>query len=445
MTFSTDEQTKSDLAIISTASNLSIAGLFKPATIGGQALLLQMLNHPVTDIDVLQNRINNIAYLHQNNIKINFDKEETDFIEHYLNQGKGPAKASVIRAVKNSLANYVSPSNNYYVLTRGVALLISLINDLNAFCSNLNGERRLTLFDDIDKIIGAIKNSDNNLDFKKLNSKEKLSGLELEKCDSLFRYKLYRQIKNLLNAVYEIDVYGAVAQTAIRLNFTYPQFVDAPDPLLEVDDLFHPLVTNPVSNNLTLNENNNLCFITGANMAGKSTLLKSVGIAILLAHVGFPVPASALKLSLFRGLFTTINLSDNINAGHSHFYAEVLRIKEMALNINKLGSIIVIFDELFRGTNVKDAHDASLAIIKALAQIKGCLFIISTHIAEVAEQLQNIDHIFFKCLTTSLKNNEPVYNYKLQDGVTAERLGMKIINDENILGLLKSVSSHTSS
>lgn len=115
----------------------------------------------------------------------------------------------------------------------------------------------------------------------------------------------------------------------------------------------------------------------------------------------------------------------------------------MATNINKLGSIVVIFDELFRGTNVKDAHDASLAIIKALAEVKGSVFMISTHIAEVAEQLQSTKHIFFKCLTTSLKNNEPVYNYKLQDGVTTERLGMKIINDENILALLKSASSRT--
>lgn len=113
----------------------------------------------------------------------------------------------------------------------------------------------------------------------------------------------------------------------------------------------------------------------------------------------------------------------------------------MAINISELGNIVVIFDELFRGTNVKDAHDASLAIIEALAQVKGCLFIISTHIAEVAEQLQTTRNIFFRCLTTSLKDNEPVYDYKLRTGITTERLGMKIINDENILGLLQNAST----
>ncbi len=441
MIFSTDEQTINDLAINGSASKLSITGLFKPATIGGQALLMQLFNRPLADIDLLRNRLSTIAYLHHHDIKINLNKEEVDFIEHYLNQGKGPVKASAIRAAKNAFANYLSPSNHYYVISSGVVLLIKLINNLDTVCHSFTGDPKPTLLNNIKMLIDSLKESDKNLDFVTLKPQENISGLALEKYDSLFRYKAHRQIKNLLNAIYELDVLTAAAQTAALLNFAYPQFTDAPGPLLELEGLFHPLLTNPVTNNITFNQSNHLCFITGANMAGKSTLLKSVGIAVLLAHVGFPVPASAMTLSLFNGLFTTINLSDNINAGHSHFYAEVLRIKEMAINISELGNIVVIFDELFRSTNVKDAHDASLAIIKALAQVKGCLFIISTHIAEVAEHLQTTENIFFRCLTPGLKNNEPVYDYKLRSGVTAERLGMKIINDENILGLLQNASS----
>lgn len=105
-------------------------------------------------------------------------------------------------------------------------------------------------------------------------------------------------------------------------------------------------------------------------MSGKSTFLKTIGLHIYLAHLGFPVPAKKLKISIFDGLFTTINLADNLNLGYSHFYSEVKKVKDIVLKINSKKNLIVIFDELFRGTNVKDAYDASLIIISTLAKIR---------------------------------------------------------------------------
>ncbi len=71
-------------------------------------------------------------------------------------------------------------------------------------------------------------------------------------------------------------------------------------------------------------------FLTGANMAGKSTFIKPLGIAMYLGHMGFPVPASRMEFAVRDGIFTTINLPDNLSRGASHFYAEVLRIKNVA-------------------------------------------------------------------------------------------------------------------
>ncbi len=147
----------------------------------------------------------------------------------------------------------------------------------------------------------------------------------------------------------------------------------------------------------------------------------------------FLVPAKNLKISIFDGLFTTINLTDNLNLGYSHFYSEVKRVKDIVLKINSQKNLIVIFDELFRGTNVKDAYDASLIIISTLAKIQDNLFFISTHLLEVAENLDNKDSIMFNCFESELINQKPLYDFKIKEGISKERIGMLIIKNENRL------------
>lgn len=175
-------------------------------------------------------------------------------------------------------------------------------------------------------------------------------------------------------------------------------------------------------------------------MAGKSTFLKSVGLSIYLSHLGFPVPATRMKTTIYNGIISTINLSDNMNRGYSHFYSEVKRVKETALKIKEKRNLFVIFDELFRGTNVKDAYDASLLILKSFAKITNCTFYISTHITEVAEEIKNISSIQFMYFDSELVDDQPIYNYKLLSGVSHERLGMLILKNEKIIDILDSIS-----
>ena len=210
---------------------------------------------------------------------------------------------------------------------------------------------------------------------------------------------------------------------------------------LILQDIFHPLIDNPVPNDVEFRVDKNICFVTGANMAGKSTFLKSAGICIFLSQIGFPVPAGYMKTGVFKGLITTINLSDNITQGSSHFYSEVLRVKYVAERMNQSQQIFVIFDELFRGTNVKDAYDASLAIIKAFAKVRKSFFIISTHIVEVANELAEINNIGFKYMETIFDEGIPRYSYKLQNGITEERMGMWIVNNEGIVDMINKLNS----
>jgi DNA mismatch repair protein MutS len=206
--------------------------------------------------------------------------------------------------------------------------------------------------------------------------------------------------------------------------------------LVDIKGLHHPCIKNAVRNDVLIEQDRNLCFLTGANMAGKSTYLKSLSLAVYLAHVGFPVPATAMQTTLFKGLITTINLSDNINSGYSHYYSEVKRLKKVAEKIISQDNLFIVFDELFRGTNVKDAYDASLATITALSKIKSSVFLISTHIVEIASEIKAYENIVFKYFDSQIDNDKPVFDFKLKDGVSAETLGYFIFKNEGILEIL---------
>src|SRR5207249_264088 len=100
----------------------------------------------------------------------------------------------------------------------------------------------------------------------------------------------------------------------------------------------------PVAYDITLDHENNFLFLTGANMAGKSTFIKSVGAAVFLAHVGMGVPAKKMQLTLFDGLLSNINVVDNISKGESYFYNEVQRIKNTILKINDGRKWLILID-----------------------------------------------------------------------------------------------------
>jgi DNA mismatch repair ATPase MutS len=137
-------------------------------------------------------------------------------------------------------------------------------------------------------------------------------------------------------------------------------------------------------------------------MAGKSRLMKAIGIAMYLAHMGFPIAAASISFSVREGIYSSINVVDNIGLGYSHFYAEVVRVKQAAEAAASGKRLLLMFDELFKGTNLKDAFDGTLAVTRAFAEYRDCLFIVSTHIIEVGEALKELPNIQFEYLICPL-------------------------------------------
>jgi DNA mismatch repair ATPase MutS len=153
--------------------------------------------------------------------------------------------------------------------------------------------------------------------------------------------------------------------------------------------------------------------------------------------MGFPVAASSMEFSVMDGLYTTVNLPDNLGIGASHFYAEVMRVKKIATELHAGKALFVLFDELFRGTNVKDAEEATIAVTQGFSAHRNSLFIISSHIMEAGEALGNNNHMRFLYLPTRMNGHTPEYTYTLEEGITDDRHGMIIIRNEGILEILK--------
>jgi len=240
----------------------------------------------------------------------------------------------------------------------------------------------------------------------------------------------------LIEIFYRLDAWYSMAMAVKTFNLGFPEFVEREQPLIYAKDLYHLLLPRPVGYNIEMNPEHNFLFLTGANMAGKSTLIKSVGSAVFLAHLGMGVPAREMKLTLFDGLLTNINVVDNIAKGESFFFNEVQRIKNTILKINDGKKWLVLIDELFKGTNVQDAMKCSSTVIKGLIKIRNSLFILSTHLYEIGDELKIYPNISFKYFETNVIGDQLVFNYQLKEGISNDRFGYLILKKEKVVEML---------
>lgn len=241
----------------------------------------------------------------------------------------------------------------------------------------------------------------------------------------------------LIDIFCRLDAWYSMAVAVKTYNLSFPEFVELERPIVEARGLYHILIPRPVPYDLQMNPEHNFLFLTGANMAGKSTLIKSVGSAVFLAHIGMGVPATSMRLTLFDGLLSNINVVDNIAKGESFFFNEVQRIKNTIDKINNGKKWLVLIDELFKGTNVQDAMKCSLTVIKGLIKIKNSLFILSTHLYEIGEELKDYSNISFRYFETNVDNEQLQFSYQLREGISNDRIGYVILKREKVVEMLE--------
>ena len=436
--FEVDKQTLQDLDLFKNLKGGLIHSIFNKAkTTGGSIQLNKILKTPVSSIKILENRRDAIKFFYTENIKLKIKKGDIDLIEYYLSSNISFSKKNIVDSIYQHIRYQFKADQQHFTKITGIQKTVSLLEYLTGFIKEHQHKNAPPYLSSIFFNIQEILLDYDFRDLFSLSNNKYLQFIKINKYDYLFRQKGMKKLKRILEMLYELDVFESVANTAKNYKLSFPEYSNSAAPDIQLEGLYHPLLKNPVANDFHIGKSGNLCFLTGANMSGKSTFLKSFGLAVYLAHVGFPVSAKRMKTSIFNGLITTINLADNITQGYSHFYSEVKRVKEAAAIIKEKKQVVVIFDELFRGTNVKDASDASLMITSALSKIQKSIFLISTHIVEIAEDLKNNPTIFFNCFKSKIEAETPIYSYKLGEGITKERFGMQIVKNEKIIELLE--------
>lgn len=445
MSFIVDKQTLNDLGIFSHKKEISIYGLFNNArTRGGAQILEEMFYNPLDNYELIRRRAALISYFQRTDAGFPFKAIWFDAAEFYLSDTDERTRIVASYADKTDGANLqrklkklIKTDTEFEQAEQGMVSLINIVNTLDEFTKAMLSDEEIRK---VTVTLYKIREIIESETFKPVLEAKGIEHLELEQAaffDNLLRYDHNDKVRTLLDYIYHLDVYISVAGVAKERGFVMAQVLPADDNVMEMRGAFHPMLKKPVANDVVISKENNIVFLTGANMAGKSTFMKTFGICVFLAHVGFPVPAQSMKFSVREGIFTTINLPDCLNQGFSHFYAEVRRLKRCAQSVNRWPRLVIIFDELFRGTNVKDAYDATVAVTEAFSQKDSCIFMISTHIIEAGDDLQkkctNIEYIY---LPTVMEGSVPRYTYKLEKGITEDRHGMIIIRNEGILDIL---------
>ena len=232
----------------------------------------------------------------------------------------------------------------------------------------------------------------------------------------------------------------SLGMTTAEHGWAYPR----PSERLCARGLWHPfLAGHGVPCDFEFDDQVRVCFVTGPNMAGKSTFLKAVTVAMLLAHAGSGVPATSFDFPVVGAIFSSVEVSDNLSAGESYYLAEVRRVRALAEALRAHGSVVAILDEPLRGTNVHDAADATLAVITRLAAHPAALVFVASHLGEVAAAIVNDPRVRLLHFAADVTGDRPHFDYRLRDGLSTQRLGMTLLRQERVLELLEKAARRT--
>ena len=237
-----------------------------------------------------------------------------------------------------------------------------------------------------------------------------------------------------LDIWFELEAVGSLANFAhLNPEYAFPELL--PDgTTLRGQALGHPLIPyhQKVCNDYSIETPGEVDILTGSNMSGKSSFLRTLGVNLCLAYAGAPVNATALVVSPFR-LFTCIKVSDSVTDGISYFYAEVKRLKALLDALQQANAFPVFFliDEIFRGTNNRERLIGSRAYIKALVDQNG-VGLIATHdleLVKLADELPKIKNYHFE---EQIVDRQMIFDYRLRPGPSPTTNALKIMAMEGL-------------
>ncbi len=434
-----DDQTLRDLDIFpSSDGGASIfASLDNTKTKGGSAALRKRFANPMGDAEGIRHVQRGVRYLKDYSIRFAVAGDLIDDVRWYLDSSweVGTWKRRGV-LILDSIWVSLKYRELLQYAKHGVQATRNLVGQVGAMLEALNQSDPPPAVADLTSELSAI------VERIALHRVEReVKAWQILETDQRIRGSFRDDLHRLVEILFQLDALCAMADVAMEREFEFPEIVDRDDFLIEGSGIYHLLLDRPVANSVSIRRGDNLVFLTGPNMSGKTTYLKSVAIAVFLAHTGMGVPAESLRLVPLDALRTSLSPEENIRAGLSFFMAEVQRVREVTELLVSGRRALVFFDELFKGTNVKDAIEASRIVVLGFCKAQTSGFIISSHLLELADELCDTRSIRFMCLDGQIRDGEAEYGFHLKPGISDRRFGLILLDREGVPGLLNSLNS----
>jgi DNA mismatch repair protein MutS len=269
-------------------------------------------------------------------------------------------------------------------------------------------------------------------ELRELNRSSRLDHLKaLLQADRLARGPARDRIRRLVGIIAELDAMQSLAAATMDLQWCFPDLTSEAR-TLEFRALRHPCLPGATVNDILVSDSQRVMAITGPNMAGKSTLLKAVGSAVYLAHLGCGVPATRAVVPLFDAMLASLVVRDSVSSGRSFYLSEVRRIRDLVAVLAEHQRVFAVFDEPFKGTNINDASDAMSLLLRGLCAQNESLVVLTTHLSTVVESMGADVHLAATFLGAQLGGDGPVFDYQLRQGISSQRLGMVLLEREGV-------------
>ena len=233
---------------------------------------------------------------------------------------------------------------------------------------------------------------------------------------SMWNKQYGKEIRKWIEVIGEIETLISLAVIGrVKSEYCFPIILESEEPTIMFQDLCHPMIRDKKAIGNDLSMKGITCVITGSNMSGKTTFLRSIGVNLALAYAGAPVVAKHFETS-YMEVFTSMRIEDRVDEGISTFYAELLRIKEMIVYSDKKVAMMVLIDEIFKGTNSADRILGATQTIKRLGK-PWLNVMVTTHDFELCrlaedKERETVNYHFEE----SYKKEKICFDYKLKKG-----------------------------
>lgn len=435
-----DQQTFIDLNIIPDGtSGLSLkTKLDHCQTKGGKEYLDGLLQLQQTSYRQIMERQHSVRFIttQLGRWKMPVQEDDVFYLTQYMRSTYLPLTGkNRVKKVLLSLKRFVFNKEQYYFTLSGIKVTLRVLQEIVLLCRSvfdpaMPGSLKEKLIE-VQETVAALAIGEQT--FNIFLHEE--PGPELVfRLDSELRVKHSGKITAMLGVYYELEAYYSLAAAHVQMKLTFPELQEhGTDIYLQA--LSHPLVPHCNPNTITT-DGRNMVIITGPNMSGKSTFMKSVGVAFVMAYLGIGVAAEAAVMPVMDIITTCIDIKDDIEKGYSYFFSEVKRIRSIAEKVGTGKRVIVIGDELFKGTNVQDAVDCTTTVLQGFLKHSRNFYFIATHFTSIAEQLQSEPQCFPVCFDGKVAGETISFDYRLKPGISTLRIGSLILKQQQVTELL---------